>query len=197
MPAKRSSTSGALSWILAVVLVSVAAIGVGWLIGQQVLNWLNPRSSVSKTDSGDTGYNYYPWSDSAATSTDKTASSGTPTIQLPVSTVDTSAASNGTVASSSTSPTSTSATSATSSPATQQQSTPVAAAKLWKVRVGSFATREQAVAAGQELAAQGYPIFVTGNGPWAVQVGAFGKRENAIALGDTLADQGYDVLVTD
>ena len=36
MPAKRSSTSGALSWILAVVLVSVAAIGVGWLLGQQV-----------------------------------------------------------------------------------------------------------------------------------------------------------------
>ena len=41
MPAKRSSTSGALSWILAVVLVSVAAIGVGWLLGHQVLNWLN------------------------------------------------------------------------------------------------------------------------------------------------------------
>jgi len=60
--------------------------------------------------------------------------------------------------------------------------TPVATApKLWKVRVGSFATREQATAASQELAAQGLPIYVTGSGPWAVQVGAFAKRENAIA----------------
>ena len=188
MPAKRSSTSGALSWILAVVLVSVAAIGVGWLLGQQVLNWLNPgRSSVSDSGSGDTSYSYYPWESPTATS----ASSGTtvaePMVTLPTSTVGST-------------PATTTASAASSTPVVPSAAatTPVATApKLWKVRVGSFATREQATAASQELAAQGLPIYVTGSGPWAVQVGAFAKRENAIALGDNLADQGYDVLVTD
>ena len=66
MPAKRSSSGSALSWILAVILISVAAVGVGWLIGQQVLGWINPnRSSVSEQGSEDTGgYSYYPWSGS-------------------------------------------------------------------------------------------------------------------------------------
>ena len=174
---------------------------VGWLLGQQVLNWLNPgRSSVSKADSADTSYSYYPWESpststtTTASSTTSTSSSGTtavePTIQLPVSSVSTPAA-----------PASTTSTStASSSPAPQSQAatTPTATApKLWKVRVGSFATREEAKQASEELAAQGLPVYVTGGGPWAVQVGAFANRENAIKLGDSLADQGYDVLITD
>jgi len=57
MPAKRSSSGSALSWIFAVILISVAAVGVGWLIGQQVLGWINPnRSSVSEQGSEDTGW---------------------------------------------------------------------------------------------------------------------------------------------
>jgi cell division septation protein DedD len=188
MPAKRSSTSGALSWILAVVLVSVAAIGVGWLLGQQVLNWLNPgRSSVSDSGSADTSYSYYPWDSPSATSASDSTVAEAPTVTLPTSTV-------------SSTPATTTASTASSTPVVPSQTTTTPAAtapKLWKVRVGSFATREQATVASQELAAQGLPIFVTGSGPFAVQVGAFAKRENAIALGDSLADQGYDVLVTD
>jgi cell division protein FtsN len=75
-------------------------------------------------------------------------------------------------------------------------SSPVAK-KFYRVRVGSFGTREAALAAASELEAQGYPIFVTGGGPWSVQVGAFSLRENAIALGDTLANQGYDVTIVE
>lgn len=188
MPAKRSSTSGALSWILAVALVSVAAIGVGWLLGQQVLNWLNPgRSSVSDSGSADTSYSYYPWDSPSTTSASDGTVAAEPTVTLPTSTA-------GSI------PATTTASTATSTPvaSSQADTTPAAtASKLWKVRVGSFATREQATTASQELAAQGLPIYVTGSGPFAVQVGAFSKRENAIALGDSLADQGYDVLVTD
>ena len=41
MPVRKSSknSGGVFSWIFAVVVVTVAAIGVGWLIGQQVLNF--------------------------------------------------------------------------------------------------------------------------------------------------------------
>ncbi len=180
MPVKRSSTGGALSWVVAVVLLGAVAVGAGWLIGQQALNWWNPdRSSSAKTDSGDTGYNYYPWKDASADTSQQTASSGaaqtqtqaqpqasTPVISLPQSTV----------------------------PAAAPASGPAASA-FYRVRVGSFATREAAMETAMELEAQGHPIFVTGGGPWSVQVGAFAKRENAIALSDQLANQGYDVTI--
>ena len=186
MPVKRSSTGGALSWVVAVVVLGAVAVGAGWLIGQQALNWWNPdRSSSAKTDSEDTGYSYYPWKDTSTDTSGQTASSGaaqtqaqtqtqaqaqaqttTPAISLPQSTV----------------------------PATAPAASS-GAGKFYRVRVGSFATREAAMATAMELEAQGHPIFVTGGGPWSVQVGAFAKRENAIALSDRLANQGYDVTI--
>ena len=180
MPVKRSSTGGALSWVVAVVVLGAVAVGAGWLIGQQALNWWNPdRSSSAKTDSGDTGYSYYPWKDTSSDTSGQTASSGaaqtqtqaqtqtsTPAISLPQSTVPATA------------------------PAGSSET-----GKFYRVRVGSFATREAAMETAMELEAQGHPIFVTGGGPWSVQVGAFAKRENAIALSDRLANQGYDVTI--
>ena len=180
MPVKRSSTGGALSWVVAVVVLGAVAVGAGWLIGQQALNWWNPdRSSSAKTDSGDTGYSYYPWKDTSSDTSGQTASSGaaqtqtqaqtqtpTPVISLPQSTVPATA------------------------PAGSSET-----GKFYRVRVGSFATREAAMETAMELEAQGHPIFVTGGGPWSVQVGAFAKRENAIALSDRLANQGYDVTI--
>ena len=59
MPVRKSSknSGGVFSWIFAVVVVTVAAIGVGWLIGQQVLNFMNPGDLVKQgTQSADTGY---------------------------------------------------------------------------------------------------------------------------------------------
>ncbi len=180
MPVKRSSTGGALSLVVAVVLLGAVAVGAGWLIGQQALNWWNPdRSSSAKTDSEDTGYSYYPWKDTSTDTSGQTASSGsaqtqtqsqtqasTPTISLPQSTVP------------------------AASPVSSSE-----ASKFYRVRVGSFATREAAMETAMELEAQGHPIFVTGGGPWSVQVGAFARRENAIALSDQLANQGYDVTI--
>jgi cell division septation protein DedD len=182
MPVKRSSTGGALSWVVAVVVLGAVAVGAGWLIGQQALNWWNPdRSSSAKTDSGDTGYSYYPWKDTSTDTSGQTAPSGaaqtqtpaqtqaqtsTPVISLPQSTAPASA------------------------PASSSETS-----RFYRVRVGSFATREAAMETAAELEAQGHPIFVTGGGPWSVQVGAFSKRENAIALSDRLANQGYDVTI--
>jgi len=182
MPVKRSSTGGALSWVVAVVVLGAVAVGAGWLIGQQALNWWNPdRSSSAKTDSEDTGYSYYPWKDTSTDTSGQTASSGaaqtqtqtqaqtqtpTPVISLPQSTVP-----------------------ATAPPGSSETG------KFYRVRVGSFATREAAMETAMELEAQGHPILVTGGGPWSVQVGAFARRENAIALSDRLANQGYDVTI--
>ena len=194
MPAKRSSSGSALSWILAVILISVAAVGVGWLIGQQVLGWINPnRSSVSEQGSEDTGgYSYYPWSGSDGASSDTQQPTTTPDINLPVSTLP----------GSSTAEAPTYGVESPSTPANSVGTTegvvssPVAK-KFYRVRVGSFGTRGAELAAASGLEAQGYPIFVTGGGPWSVQVGACSLRENAIALGDTLANQGYDVTIVE
>ena len=77
MPVKRSSTGGALSWVVAVVVLGAVAVGAGWLIGQQALNWWNPdRSSSAKTDSEDTGYSYYPWKGTLTNPSGRPPSSG-------------------------------------------------------------------------------------------------------------------------
>ena len=182
MPVKRSSTGGALSWVVAVVVLGAVAVGAGWLIGQQALNWWNPdRSSSAATDSKDTDYNYYPWKDTSTDTSGQTASSGSAQTQTPAQTQ-----------------------AQTSTPVISlPQSTAPAAApaggsetsKFYRARVGSFATREAAMETAAELEEQGHPIFVTGGGPWSLQVGAFAKRENAIALSDRLANQGYDVTI--
>ena len=199
MPAKRSSSGNALSWILAVVLISVAAVGVGWLIGQQVLGWINPnRSSVSEEDSGDTGgYSYYPWSgsDGAESASQQPQQTPAPNINLPTSSLPESSAVEPPTygAESSSVPSSV----PDSIGSTQDMVSSPVAAEFYKVRVGSFGTKEAAAATARELEAQGYPIFVTGGGPWSVQVGAFSLRENAIVLGDILANQGYDVTIVE
>lgn len=186
MPVKRSSTGGALSWVVAVVVLGAVAVGAGWLIGQQALNWWNPdRSSSAKTDSGDTDYTYYPWKDTSTDTSGQPASSGAAQTQTQTQTPAQTQAQTSTPVISlpqSTAP--------ASAPASSSE-----ASKFYRVRVGSFATREAAVETAAELEAQGHPIFVTGGGPWSVQVGAFAKRENAIALSDRLANQGYDVTI--
>jgi cell division septation protein DedD len=199
MPAKRSSSGSALSWIFAVILISVAAVGVGWLIGQQVLGWINPnRSSVSEQGSEDTGgYSYYPWSgsDGSSSDTQQPPTTTTPDINLPVSTLPGSSTAEAPTYGVDSPSNSSSSTDGVGT--TQGVVSSSVAKQFYRVRVGSFGTREAAMAAASELEAQGYPIFVTGGGPWSVQVGAFALRENAIALGDTLANQGYDVTIVE
>jgi cell division septation protein DedD len=77
---------------------------------------------------------------------------------------------------------------------TATNNTPVTAVKF-KVRVGPYADRNQAVAASGQLKNLGYPVFVGPNPPFAVQVGAFSTQSNADKLKAELTAKGYKVFI--
>lgn len=64
-------------------------------------------------------------------------------------------------------------------------------AALYRVQVGPFDSRQEAVAASGHLLADGYPTYVTTDRPYRVQVGAFGKREAAEKLVAELRAKNY------
>ncbi len=66
-----------------------------------------------------------------------------------------------------------------------------AASPLYRVQVGPFATRQEAVAAASRLLADGYPTYVTADRPYRVQVGAFARREAAARLAAELRAKRY------
>ena len=65
----------------------------------------------------------------------------------------------------------------------------------FKVRVGPYKNRVEAMAASQQLESLGYPVYVGNNPPFAVQVGAFAAKSNADNLKSELTGKGYKVLV--
>ncbi len=65
----------------------------------------------------------------------------------------------------------------------------------FKVRVGPYSSREQAVAASTQLQSLGYPVYVGNNPPFAVQVGAFAAQANADRVKTDLTGKGYKVFV--
>jgi hypothetical protein len=65
----------------------------------------------------------------------------------------------------------------------------------FKVRVGPYAKREQAVSASQKLQQMGYPIMIGENPPFAIQVGAFSTRKNAEKLKIELGGKGYKSFI--
>jgi cell division septation protein DedD len=65
----------------------------------------------------------------------------------------------------------------------------------YKVRVGPYSNRDQAVTASRKLAAMGYPVFIGKNPPFAVQVGAFATRNNAEKLRSELSGAGYKSFI--
>jgi cell division septation protein DedD len=65
----------------------------------------------------------------------------------------------------------------------------------YKVRVGPYSNRDQAVTASHKLAAMGYPVFIGKNPPFAVQVGAFATRNNAEKLRSELSGAGYKSFI--
>lgn len=71
---------------------------------------------------------------------------------------------------------------------------PVATVRF-KVRVGPYVSRTEALKASQQLQSLGYPVYVGNAEPYAVQVGAFGARANADRLKKELTDIGYKVFV--
>jgi len=65
----------------------------------------------------------------------------------------------------------------------------------FKVRVGPYTNRTQAMAASTQLHSLGYPVYVGNEPPFAVQVGAFGTQANADRLKEELAGKGYKSFV--
>lgn len=65
----------------------------------------------------------------------------------------------------------------------------------YKVRVGPYADRTEAMAASEQLHSLGYPVYVGNTPPFAVQVGAFGSQGNADKLKTELTGKGYKVFV--
>lgn len=65
----------------------------------------------------------------------------------------------------------------------------------FKVRVGPYTNRNEAMVASQQLQTLGYPVYVAATPPYAVQVGAFGAQANAERLQRELTDMGYKVFI--
>ncbi|MGE5509102.1 MAG: SPOR domain-containing protein, partial [Chitinophagales bacterium] len=62
---------------------------------------------------------------------------------------------------------------------------------LFRVQVGPFATRQEAVALAGRLLADGYQSYITAERPYRVQVGAFSRRETADRLAAELEGKAY------
>jgi hypothetical protein len=65
----------------------------------------------------------------------------------------------------------------------------------YKVRVGPYSNRNQAMVVSGKLATMGYPVFVGKNPPFTVQVGAFATRKNAEKLKNELNGIGYKSFI--
>lgn len=65
----------------------------------------------------------------------------------------------------------------------------------FKVRVGPYSNRDQALAASTQLQSLGYPVYVGNAPPFSVQVGAFATQVNADKLKTDLAGKGYKAFV--
>ncbi len=65
----------------------------------------------------------------------------------------------------------------------------------FKVQVGPFPVREEALQVASILENEGYPVFVSKGLPCYVQVGAFSNPTNADKLQNELLGKGYSVYI--
>src|SRR5690554_4720358 len=65
----------------------------------------------------------------------------------------------------------------------------------YKVQIGPYQIREEALRAAAGLEGEGYPVFVSQNLPCYVQVGAFANPVNADRLKRELGDKGYSAFI--
>lgn len=67
----------------------------------------------------------------------------------------------------------------------------------YKVQVGQFISRDNALRLLNQLQGEGYPVFMTyENGFYKVQVGAFVEMQNAIRMEAKLRKNGYNTFIT-
>ncbi|HOJ78885.1 MAG TPA: SPOR domain-containing protein [Bacillota bacterium] len=74
---------------------------------------------------------------------------------------------------------------------TTKSATQSVAEVKYKVRVGPYASRNEALTVSKELEKLGYPVYVGNSEPFAVQVGAFGTQNNAEKLKQELNGIGF------
>ncbi|MGE5557233.1 MAG: SPOR domain-containing protein [Bacillota bacterium] len=72
-----------------------------------------------------------------------------------------------------------------------QPETPPLSAVKYRVLIGNYSRRDQALSIADKLLNQGYPVYVPNQAPYKVQVGAFANRTNAEALKTELVSKGY------
>ncbi|HHT04808.1 MAG TPA: SPOR domain-containing protein [Hydrogenispora sp.] len=65
----------------------------------------------------------------------------------------------------------------------------------FKVQVGPFQVREEALQVAGSLQSEGYPVFVSKGLPCYVQVGAFSNPNNASNLQNELLSKGYSAYI--
>ncbi|HEY8345425.1 MAG TPA: SPOR domain-containing protein [Bacillota bacterium] len=68
-------------------------------------------------------------------------------------------------------------------------------AVTYKVRIGPFQSREQALSTADLLDAQGYPVYVSKGIPCYIQVGAFANPVNADKLKAELGTKGFNAFI--
>jgi len=72
---------------------------------------------------------------------------------------------------------------------------PSATPITFKVQVGPFQVREEALQVANALQNEGYPVFVSKGLPCYVQVGAFSNPNNANNLQNELISKGYSAYI--
>lgn len=69
--------------------------------------------------------------------------------------------------------------------------------KLYRVQVGAYNDRNNAVRLVEQLQREGFPAFlILDNGLYEVQVGAFENMDNAVKMEQRLRQEGYNTFIT-
>jgi cell division septation protein DedD len=90
---------------------------------------------------------------------------------------------------------------ASKAPLTAPSKPPAATTKgegdtVFRVQVGSYADRDEAAKAAEELAGMGYNVVMIGDGDKTrIQLGAFGDQDKALHLAEEVTQKGFSVVV--
>lgn len=69
--------------------------------------------------------------------------------------------------------------------------------ELYRVQVGAYTDRNNAVRLVEQLQREGFPAFlILDNGIYKVQVGAFENMDNAVRMEQRLRQEGYNTFIT-
>lgn len=66
---------------------------------------------------------------------------------------------------------------------------------LFRVQVGAFSQRENAIRLRDQLSEAGHEAVITSGPPFRVQTGAFSSRDNAERLMNTLRSEGFEATI--